>query len=73
LKLLQELVGGRRMEEAVNSCMIYLIHYKNLCKCHNVTPLITTIKEKKKDQAWINRKKSILNKSTEKWKKNLNE
>jgi hypothetical protein len=28
--------------------MIYLIHGKNLCKCHNVPPPSTTIKEKKK-------------------------
>jgi hypothetical protein len=33
------------MVEEMNSCMIYLIHYKNLCKCHNVSPPIT-IKEK---------------------------
>jgi hypothetical protein len=26
--------------------MIYLIYYKNLCKCHNVPPPIITIKEK---------------------------
>jgi hypothetical protein len=24
--------------EGVNSCMVYLIHCKNLCKCHNVFP-----------------------------------
>jgi hypothetical protein len=36
----------RRMVEEVNSCMIYLIHCDNLCKCHNVPPPITTIKEK---------------------------
>jgi hypothetical protein len=28
----------RRMVEGVNSSMIYLIHCKNLCKCHNVPP-----------------------------------
>jgi hypothetical protein len=42
--------GGGRMKETaeeVISCMIYLIHRKNLCKCHNVPPPITTIKEKK--------------------------
>jgi hypothetical protein len=33
--------------QKVNSCMIYLIHCSNLCKCHNVPPHITTIKEKK--------------------------
>jgi hypothetical protein len=34
------------MVEEVNSCMIYLIHCKNLCECHNVPPSITTIKKK---------------------------
>jgi hypothetical protein len=33
--------------EGVNSCMIYLIHCKNPCKCCHVPPPITTIKEKK--------------------------
>jgi hypothetical protein len=28
--------GWRRMMEEMNSSMIYLIHCKNLCKCHNV-------------------------------------
>jgi hypothetical protein len=32
--------------EGVNSSMIYLIHCKDLCKCHNVPPPITTIKKK---------------------------
>jgi hypothetical protein len=32
----------------VNSSMTYLIHCKNQCKCHNVPPPSTTIKEKKK-------------------------
>jgi hypothetical protein len=27
----------------------YLIHCKNLCNCHNVSPSSTTIKEKKID------------------------
>jgi hypothetical protein len=27
--------AGRRMVEEVNSCMIYLVHCNNLCKCHN--------------------------------------
>jgi hypothetical protein len=35
--------GGR-----VNSTMIYLIHYKNFCKCHNVHSPSTTIKKFKK-------------------------
>jgi hypothetical protein len=40
-------VGKKRMVEGVNSCMIYLIHCMNLCKCHNVPPPSTTIKGKK--------------------------
>jgi hypothetical protein len=35
-------------ESGVNSSMSYLIHGKNLCKCHNVPPPSATIKEKKK-------------------------
>jgi hypothetical protein len=44
--------GGEMKEssEGVNSNMLYLIHCKNLCKCHNVPPPSTTIKGKKKDQ-----------------------
>jgi hypothetical protein len=34
------------MVEEVNSCMIYMMHCNNLCKCHNVPPPITTIMEK---------------------------
>jgi hypothetical protein len=36
----------RKMVEEVNSCTIYLIYCKNLCKCHNVPPPMATIKEK---------------------------
>jgi hypothetical protein len=32
--------------EGVNSSMKYLIHFKNLCKCHYVLPPNTIIKEK---------------------------
>jgi hypothetical protein len=39
----------KRMMERVNSTMIYLIYYKNFCKCHNVPPPRTTIKKKKKE------------------------
>jgi hypothetical protein len=35
------------MMEGVNSTRIYLIHYKNFCKCHNAPPPSTTIKRKK--------------------------
>jgi hypothetical protein len=34
--------------EEVNSCMIYLIHCKNLCKCHNIPTPSTIIKEEKR-------------------------
>jgi hypothetical protein len=30
--------GWRRAVEGVNSSMITLIHYKNLCKCHDIPP-----------------------------------
>jgi hypothetical protein len=36
--------------EGMNSSKIYLIHYKNFCKCHNVPPLSTTIKENPKNE-----------------------
>jgi hypothetical protein len=36
----------RMVEEMNISSIIYLIHCKNLHKCHNVPPPITTIKEK---------------------------
>jgi hypothetical protein len=35
------------MVEEVNSCVIYLIHCKNLYKCHSVAPPIPIIKEEK--------------------------
>jgi hypothetical protein len=35
------------MMEGVNSSMIYMIDYKNFCKCHNVPSPSTTIKNKK--------------------------
>jgi hypothetical protein len=41
--------GGNKGEQrrGVNSRMIYLVHCKNLCKCHNVPPPSTIIKGKK--------------------------
>jgi hypothetical protein len=42
--------GGEGIKESngrTEFSMIYLIHYKNFCKCHNVPPPSTTIKEKK--------------------------
>jgi hypothetical protein len=33
------------MEEGVNSSMLYMIYYKNICKCHNVPLPSTTIKK----------------------------
>jgi hypothetical protein len=47
--------------EEVNSTMIYLIHCKNLCKCHNVLPLSTTIKGKKcKDYVIVKNEKYVI-------------
>jgi hypothetical protein len=37
-------VWGREVE-GVNSCMMYLIHCKNLCKCYNVSTPSMTIKK----------------------------
>jgi hypothetical protein len=42
-------IVGRRIKDSdggLNSSMIYLIHYKSLCKCHNVPQPSTTIKDK---------------------------
>jgi hypothetical protein len=41
--------GMKNSSGGGNSNMIYLIQYKNLCKCecHSVPPLSTTIKKKK--------------------------
>jgi hypothetical protein len=49
LKLFSESGEGRTKGgvEVLNTSRIYLIYYKNLCKCHNVAPCSTTIKEKK--------------------------
>jgi hypothetical protein len=41
--------GYSTMMEGVNSNMIYLIHCKNFCKCHNVPPSSTTIKKKERN------------------------
>jgi hypothetical protein len=45
LKLFQEWgeKGWKKMMEGVNLIMIFLINYKNFCKCHNV-PLPSTTK-----------------------------
>jgi hypothetical protein len=48
-------MGGRRIKdsrevEGVNSRLIYLIHCKGFCKCHNVPPPSTTFKKKKKKE-----------------------
>jgi hypothetical protein len=31
------------MMKGVNSNMIYLVHYKNFCKCYNASPPSTSI------------------------------
>jgi hypothetical protein len=41
------------MVEGVNLNIIYLIYCKNFCKYHNVPPPNRTIKEKKKNSAFI--------------------
>jgi hypothetical protein len=47
LKLFQELGEGVIKEiGGVNLSIIYLLYYKNLCKCHNVPLCRTTIKNK---------------------------
>jgi hypothetical protein len=40
------------MVEWVNSCMKYLIHSKNLCKCHSVLPPGIMIEENKEKKTW---------------------
>jgi hypothetical protein len=42
-----EVEGIKENDGGVNSIMIYLIHCKNSCKCHNV-PLPSTIKKNEK-------------------------
>jgi hypothetical protein len=49
LKLFQE--SGGEMKDSSGggeSSIIYLIHYKNLCKCHNIPPHSTKIEVKNK-------------------------
>jgi hypothetical protein len=50
LKMFQESweVGRKRAVEGVNSSVICLIYYKNLCKCYNVHPPHTAIKKYKR-------------------------
>jgi hypothetical protein len=50
-----EIRGGKIKEKdsGSNSCMIYLMHCKNLFKCHNVPLSSKTIKEKKKNSTAI--------------------
>jgi hypothetical protein len=39
--------GIKERDKGVNLSMIYLVHCKNLCKCHNVPPPSTAIEENK--------------------------
>jgi hypothetical protein len=50
LKPFQEWKDGgiKESNERVNASMIYLMHYTNFYKCHNVPPPSTTIKNKQK-------------------------
>jgi hypothetical protein len=36
------------MMEGVNSNVIYLIYYENICKCHNISPPAQQLKKEKK-------------------------
>jgi hypothetical protein len=45
-------IGGGELRlavEGVNSSVVYLIHCKNPCKCHNIPPTHHSNKEEKKD------------------------
>jgi hypothetical protein len=49
------------MVEEVNPCIIYLIHFKNLCKCHNVSyPL-----QHKGNKCWKNNSEKFKNEITQ--------
>jgi hypothetical protein len=50
LNLFQEWGEIKESNGSVNSSMIYLIHCKNLHKCHSVPLPSTTIKEKKQNK-----------------------
>jgi hypothetical protein len=41
--------GKKESGGGVNSNLIYSIHCKSFCKCHNVLPLSTTTEKKKKE------------------------
>jgi hypothetical protein len=61
--------GGeeRRMVEGMNPCIIYSIHFKNLCKCHNVPyPL-----QPKGNKCWKNNSKKWY-KKVKKWNHKIN-
>jgi hypothetical protein len=50
------------MMEGVNSSMIYLIHYKNFCKCHNVpysTQQLKREREKEVDQVYRDKRPQL--------------
>jgi hypothetical protein len=55
---------GRRVVEGVNSSMMYLIHYKNFCKPHNVLLPRITLK-RKKEKRWIDWKTAGMGHSWE--------
>jgi hypothetical protein len=56
--------GGKikKNGEGVNSIMIYLIHLKNICKCHNVPLPSTTKKEKRKRKTFSQTNFTLNNK-----------
>jgi hypothetical protein len=45
---------ARRVVEGVNSNMLYLIHCKKFCKCHNLLPPSTIINKRNKINAYNN-------------------
>jgi hypothetical protein len=51
-------IGGGRDKD---SSLIYLIHCKNICKCHNIPPSSTTInKQKNKKKTFGTKTMSLL-------------
>jgi hypothetical protein len=59
-------MGGGEIKEnsrGVNSSMIYVMNSKNFCKCHNIPPTSTMIKNEKnsgKNMTRVNMKQKIL-------------
>jgi hypothetical protein len=57
-------IRGRRIMESscgVNLSIIYLIHCKKLCKCHNLPPPRTIINKNKNSQTHRNKEQREMN------------